>query len=205
MAYTKHILFTFLMMISAFAWSSAGDKGVDYIPFEVIGGMIVMQMEVDGISGNYILDSGAEGIIINRPAQKSDVIFTTVGGDRKGERGAGDVKIGNISHNQIELWYVDLQSIVSRLKTPIAGLIGTSVMKAHDVMIDYNLGQIRFLDKVDVSLEVSPTRRVVILPFTTHFEHLPVVEAKIEGKSVKLGFDSGANATVLDLGVFSMN
>ena len=72
--------------------SSTVGKAVAIAPFEMVNGMAVVKATMDGVIGNFILDTGAPGLVINSTenSSTSSYIATSVG---------GEVEIGELTVN----------------------------------------------------------------------------------------------------------
>ena len=64
----KRIILSLLFITQAFTAQADSTAWPDQtiIPFELAGRIIVVQAEVNGVAGNFLLDSGAPVIMLNR-------------------------------------------------------------------------------------------------------------------------------------------
>jgi len=171
--------------------------GVKEVKFELDGGIILVEALFNNSVETFVLDSGAPGLILNNFKHKGEKTVMT------GINGSVDsyaVSVENftwagISYPKIEAISMDLSHLESITKRKISGLIGYELLKDFELLLDYNSNAIQ-LKTVGTSFRNTSTP-LVSFPFS--FEnHLPVIEAIIGEKKLRLGLDTGAEINVLD-------
>lgn len=172
-------------------------------PFELTGGIIIVQASLQGISGDFILDTGAPGIVLNSHAANTVKSL-------KGRGISGNVNIGAIELSDFEWgiihepwvngYMLDVSHLEKACGRAILGLIGFDVLRDYEVVFDFRAMQISILPGKITAKSVlgEPTFQV---PFTM-YGHLPVLKAKIGGRTAFLGIDSGAEVNLLDQSYF---
>jgi len=146
-------------------------------PFELIGGMIFIEANVNGKIGNFILDTGAPGVILNhKPTPESK---NYVAGGLSGEVAVGEVKInqfewGIINLSNLNGFALDISHLEKSFEKDIAGLIGFDVFSDYELLFDYKNKEVQ----------------------------MPVITAKIGGKSFRFGLDTGAEINLMDAHLF---
>ena len=64
--------------------SASSNKGNFSIPFELINGLTIIEAEIDGVHGKYLLDTGSDGIIIDGETDsKNQNTIVSLGGESK--------------------------------------------------------------------------------------------------------------------------
>lgn len=167
--------------------------------FELIGGMIFIEATVNGKSGNFILDTGAPGIILNDvPTKTSDEIMASGIG---GQLNIGEVNIhrfewGIINLTKIQGYTLDISHLEKSFGKDIAGLIGFDVLKDFELLFDYQNQVIQILNpkKNELHKHHKPLKKIAF----QKQGHLPVIQVKIGKKAYHFGLDSGAEVNLLD-------
>ncbi|GJM32729.1 MAG: hypothetical protein DHS20C18_17300 [Saprospiraceae bacterium] len=191
-----------------FPLAVATNPNTVHIPFNMIGRLIAVDARVDTVAGTFILDTGAERLLLNKN------YFD-------GFRGAGDwVAMGNtgevenVRHKKVDSLFwdnllfadvkanvLDLSHIEQKKKIRLVGIIGYDVFKDFEVFLDFQLMQI-VLSKLDkagnrIDKEVFLEQPYDSLDFRL-YRHLIIIKAEIEGVSLKFSLDSGAELNLLD-------
>ena len=133
------------------------EKRTDKIRFQLVNNLIVIPLEVNGASLNFILDSGvSKPILFNLADQDSielrNVAKITIRGLGTGEpiealRSSGNTfEVGSLKNTQQELYVVldkDMNFSPS-LGFPVHGIIGYDLFRDHVAEINYGRKYIRF-------------------------------------------------------------
>ncbi|MGB5189227.1 aspartyl protease family protein [Robiginitalea sp.] len=186
----------------------AGKEHTDRIRFELINNLVIIPMEVNGASLNFILDSGvSKPILFNLTGQDSielrDVSQITIRGLGDGEpvealRSLGNTfSIQSLKNLSQELYVVldkDM-NFSSSLGIPVHGIIGYDLFKEYVVEINYSRKFLRFHNPVTY---VRKSRKdEVTLPLTIAenkaYLHGSVVVDNQEEIPVKLLMDTGSS------------
>jgi len=116
------------------------------IPFTRVGNLIVIQVQLDSISGNFILDTGAPGLVLNltyfrhyRASQREDA---EGGGITGGVAGGSPTMVkqmsfGNFTFTSLQADRVSLGHIENSKNVKILGLLGAGLFKRFEMVIDY--------------------------------------------------------------------
>lgn len=166
------------------------------VPFELDRGMIYVQAEVDGTQGQFILDTGAPGLVLNEPPHPTaDSPYTA---QSCGDAVAIGVKQVNLfkwagrKMKKVEAITLDMDHLEQVHQSPIKGMIGYDLLKDYLVFLDYSRQQL--IISTNGALPLKPT---AILPFELD-GHLPVLTVVVNGQALRLGLDTGAAANLLD-------
>lgn len=166
------------------------------VPFELDRGMIYVQAEVDGSQGQFILDTGAPGLVLNeQPHPTTDNPYTAQSsGDAVaiGVKKVGLFEWAGRKMKKVEAITLDMDHLEQVHQSPIKGMIGYDLLKDYLVFLDYSRQQL--IISTNGALPLKPT---AILPFELD-GHLPVLSVVVNGQTLRLGLDTGAAANLLD-------
>ncbi|MBK8623394.1 MAG: aspartyl protease family protein [Saprospiraceae bacterium] len=178
------------------------------VPFALQGGLIIIQAVINDSLGSFVVDTGAEGLVLNKKYFQgvTDESRSYYGVNGRG-RGLTVSKNNNISaeglsFTNIDADVVDLSSIENNKNIRIAGLIGFSLLKDFEVMFHYR-ERLLALSRVDETGRIIDPMPFVLdkvdsLTFVLG-NFIPVIEVKVNGFTKKFGIDSGAEINLLDL------
>jgi hypothetical protein len=180
------------------------------IPFELADRLIVVQAEVNGVAGNYLLDSGAPTIMLNRSYFSTDEIKTHplnsamptgAGGLMSDVEGTDNLTLnwGGLEINGQSGLVADLSHLEESVGVSITGLIGYAALEPFQVQFDYQRKVVTLLRLDDNNQPVSPAfngapEAVFELEM---MGHIPVIAVSIGGQDLKMGIDSGAEEAML--------
>ena len=157
-----------------------------------------MQASVDGHNGNFILDTGAPGIVLD--AKSGAFEATQQGNSVSGNLMVGQVEIekfqfGIIKKERAKGNLLDVHHLELACGMDLMGLIGYEVLSNYELVFDFPNNNIQILPSGTFSVTKGEPSAVV--PFLL-CGHVPVVVAKVGGKRVFLGLDSGAEVNLID-------
>ncbi|MFT7588595.1 MAG: putative aspartyl protease [Limisphaerales bacterium] len=174
------------------------EESVTVVDFKIHKGFILFNIEIDGESKKVLLDSGAPSLILNEESEEANTVFSTVDGDILASQGEIDhVRIGNIKKTKVPFWSMDLSHMEHLLGINIDGLLGVDLLESYDLLIDYESLKLSFLSTGKYETLRTNFRKVVSLPFVSHFDNLPVVEVNSNGEKLLMSFDTGAGISVV--------
>jgi len=180
------------------------------VPFTVAENIIVVEAEINGVFGNYLVDTGAQAIVLNRPHFDADDV-KTVALDHAMPSGANgvvrdvqgavelDLTWGKIQIDGLRGLVTDLSHLEVSVGVPIVGLIGYNVLERFQVHFDYSAGELTLysLDKNDEPLLQNALGRPSQVTEFEMLGHIPVFPVEIAGYEMKMGLDSGAGGAML--------
>ncbi len=106
------------------------------LPFESMGGLVVVQARVNGLSGNFVLDTGVEHLVLNRnyfQGRSSNKTFHHIlGAQSAGEYNYVDLELGTGYSKKVYADIINLEQVEHGRDRPIHGLIGTHVLRSFD-------------------------------------------------------------------------
>lgn len=199
---TRYIISSLLMVGLIFS-ATASTKS---IPFKLVRGVILVHATVDGQTGNFILDSGVPGVVLNAryfPGKKSYAMdcsgFQYIGGISEECQGRViQMDLGEVSYRGYAA-VVDLQLIEKAKRMNVLGMIGFKAFKKYELVLDFYLEEIQ-LYELDRKGKRKTPEHYLLPDDTLHFqllEHLPYISARLGGREIRLGLDTGAEVNIL--------
>ena len=177
-------------------------------PARVLNGLLVVEAEVDGRRGNFLLDTGAPALVLNKREFAPPGAETTLAA--AGSTGVNGKMAGmsyhlvqkfdwqGISFQQKEVPTLDLSSLERKLgNLPLLGLIGYNVLSQYAVTLDYRAGLVRLRQPSPATADQGAAPALMRVPFTLS-GHLPLVALTVGGQTFQVGVDCGAQANLLD-------
>jgi len=177
------------------------------IPLKRAGRLFLLEGTIDNVIGNFILDTGASGLVLNKTYFRNSIaVQDEEGGGVTGS--TADVARINVKRLIIsDLIYVNtpadvtpLGHLENRRGVKILGLFGMSMLKNVEMVIDIrnNELQIYKLDKQGNHLGTpSPIVKFDITQKIIEFRNIMFVKASIGGKVLDFCLDTGAESNVL--------
>jgi Aspartyl protease len=183
------------------------------IPFSRAGNLILIKAKADSTEGNFILDTGAPGLILNityfrnYPFAENDP-SAQAGGINGSTVSFGGIKIENFSFGAVQYYktYADrinLGHIENSKGVKILGLLGMQLFKKFEMIIDYDKSLIylhligRKEARTYQSELLKDTSAYSVLPIT-FIDNKVITYGKIGGKKLTFLVDTGAESNVID-------
>ncbi|MCO6486898.1 MAG: hypothetical protein J5I98_00705 [Phaeodactylibacter sp.] len=177
------------------------------IPFVLAGRLIVVQAAVEGIGGNFIVDTGSGRLILNAghfdggfPRRSIASVGTTGTVDGVGVRSTTGFSWDSIAFEKIQAHIIDLSHIETKKNIRVLGLIGYDVLKDFEILIDFQLQQITLV-RLDEAGERLDSLAILEEPEDSlGFRltgHVITLDGWVENTPVKFGLDSGAELNLL--------
>ncbi|WP_367388917.1 pepsin/retropepsin-like aspartic protease family protein [Lewinella sp. LCG006] len=167
------------------------------LSFQLDRGMIYVKAAVEGQTGDFILDTGAPGLVVNEIPQGATTDYQAKSCSQEVVIGVKPVKSfswANRTLRNLEAITLDLSHLDKLHNGSVVGMIGYELLKNNTLFIDYQRSQLLLLkNRMNVAL-AAPSARI---PFEL-YDHLPVIEVVIGGKTLRLGIDTGAATNLLD-------
>lgn len=187
---------------------SLNDPHVLVLPFKRAGNLILLEARADTFTGNFILDTGAPGIILNRTwfrayprmaeAEAMGITGNTSSVFRTELR---DFQLGRITETEVIAEVIDLGHIERSRGVPVLGLIGVGFFKGYEIIIDYpqNVLYILELDRKGIrksqqapQFKGEPSKINMQL-----INNTILIGGEIGGKRLRFSVDTGAETNVL--------
>jgi len=165
------------------------------IPFELINGLTIIEAEVDGIYGRFLLDTGSDGIFIDGIVKETDQSILTLGGTTAIEtRSLNEVIVGSFIQNDLEAQIISLEPIEEHLGIDLKGIIGGHVFLPKVVIMDFQKSIITLSDRL-TRLDKKMYENQVDIKIQNQ---IPIATIQIEGKNYNFALDSGSSIHFID-------
>jgi hypothetical protein len=192
----------------SFPQGAIADINTVYIPFTLLGQLIMVEATVDTLTGLFILDTGSERLVVNKQhyspkPQSMPVVAAGNTGLVSGALGThvDSARIQFLVMRNLYAHVVDLGHIETKKNTRIAGILGYDVFKSFELFIDFPNRRIVLFrlnakgDKIEPGQNLD--RPHDSLSFTLK-KHLIQVDAVVNAVKVKFILDSGAELNLID-------
>ena len=182
------------------------------IPFNRIGNLIVVKAKADTIEGNFILDTGAPGLVLNLTyfrhypiVSHHDAEQRTIAGSTNGvqQTTIKEFSLGALQYFRTEADLTNLGQIENAKGIKVLGLLGIDLFKQCEMIIDFEKSLI-YLHRI--SKKEASTYNHESLRDTSLYRSLPidlknniiVTTTEIAGKKLKLAIDCASESNILD-------
>lgn len=190
----------------------AGGADSCVIPFSRAGNLILIRVRADTTEGNFILDTGAPGLVLNLTYFRDYPAVTEPNEEQSGITGnvsavkktlVGKLSFDCVTGNAVNADLVNLGHIENARGIRIFGLIGLSIIRRFEMIIDYE-NSLLYLYRIPKKNALA--LKSYLLKDTSAYNTVPikvwnnkiVAQPYIAGKKLRLIIDSGAESNVLD-------
>jgi len=172
------------------------------VPYENVGQLAILNVEINGVKARFLFDSGAPNVISPELAAKLNLktASSTKVLDSGGNKGTQDIvvldsaKVGKIYFFNTAAIVQDLRSNDALSCMNIDGIIGANLMKEAYWEIDFQAKNLKFSNKIT---NLTDTAKMAILPFKTQISGTPMVDLRLNGTLIKnMIFDTGSNGDI---------
>ena len=177
------------------------------IPLRRAGRLFLLEGTINNIIGNFILDTGASGLVLNKTYFRNTIpVDDEEGGGVTGATSSvarinvKRLSVSDLLYSNIPADVTSLGHLENRRGVKILGLFGMSLLKNVEMVIDVrnNELQIYSLDKQGNRVSsTSPADKFDIIQKIEEFHHVMFVKATIGGKILDFCLDTGAESNVL--------
>jgi len=166
------------------------------IPFQLVNGLTVIQAEIDGISGSYLLDTGSDGIILDGTVDNNSEskVISLGGTSTTNILPLKEIKVGDYRQTNLEAQVISLKHIKDHLGIELKGIIGGYLFQPKVVIVDYKQSIITLADKFTKTEQKKFEHKVNI----NAINQIPIANIKIEDKWYKFALDSGSSIHFVD-------
>lgn len=188
----------------------AGDADSCIIPFSRSGNLILIRAKADTLEGNFILDTGAPGLVLNITYFRDYPVTQDLNEEQAGINGAvtavkktqiGSFGFDCVQSKAVPADLVNLGHIENARGIRIFGLIGLSLLRKFEIIIDYenNLLHLYRINKKKSSgaALLKDTAAFTTMPIEI-LNHKIIARSMLAGKKLRLIIDTGAESNVLD-------
>lgn len=190
----------------------SSDSSSFVMPFSRAGNLILLKAIIDGIEGNFVLDSGCPSLVLNITYFRDYPRTTDADDDTKGITGTvsnvehtsiKDFKFGKKEEYNVLADLVNLGHIENAKGIKILGLIGMHFIDDCEMIIDYekNLIYFHIIQKKEANTYKNKllvdTAKYNTIPFEVTDNRI-IVKTQLAEKKLKLIIDCAAETNVLD-------
>jgi hypothetical protein len=197
----------------SFSASSINDRQGNFIgvtiPLKQAGRLLLLEGTIDNVTGNFILDTGASGLVLNKTYFRNFMTFDDEeGGGVTGSTEAVSrtrvkrLAISELIFTNISADVIPLGHIENRRGVKILGLFGMSLFKNLEMVIDIRRNELQIfrLDKYGTRLgSATPAVKYDIIQKIEEIQHVMFVKAVIGGKILDFCLDTGAESNVISI------
>jgi len=182
------------------------------IPFTRAGNLIIVRAQADTSSGNFILDTGAPGLVLNITYFRDYPATLITDAEHSGITGSSPFvnqtelktfSLGALNYFKIKADLTNLGNIENSKGIKILGLLGVSLFKDCEMIIDYatNLIYIHRITRKETSTYQNEMLKDVaaynVIPMDLTDDRI-IVGAQTAGKNLKFVIDCAAESNILD-------
>jgi len=207
---THQMLKALLFSLFFFNTATAELPAATTVPFTLAKNLIVVEAEINGVAGNYLVDTGAQAVMLNRPYFDSADVDTVVmnhgapsgaNGAMQNVQGARNLSLewGAIRISGLQGMVVDLTHLEKSIGVPVAGLIGFNALERFQIQFDYTARELTLysLDEESQPLLDNELGEPAVVTAFDMVAHIPVFQVEIAGHDMRMGLDSGAGEAML--------
>lgn len=182
------------------------------LPFSKAGNLLMLKAQVDSVEGNFILDTGNPGLVLNLTYFRN--YPRTIEPDTENRGVTGNVaevehtvvdafKFGLIEEFKVKAELISLSHIENAKNTKILGLIGTQFLNDCEMVIDYenNIIYFKIIPKQKAkqykSQWLADSSKVKTFPFTIISNKI-IITGIIANKKLRFVIDCAAETNILD-------
>lgn len=192
----------------SFPQAAIADVNTIYIPFTLVGQLIMVEARVDTVAGFFMLDTGSEKLVLNKQyfeAGANGRAIAAVGNtgmvNAVIEKRVDSLQLDQLVLHDIRAHLVDLHHIELKKNTRLIGILGHEVYQNFEVFIDFQ-SKVIALTRVDKKgIRIDTLAPYEVPDDSMEFElrnHLIIVNAKINSVRLKMILDSGAELNLID-------
>ena len=201
MIHKLHSYLTLALLFSATCCALAKER----IPFRLEGNLILIKATLNGLTGDFILDTGAPELIINEayfkgmriPWDNKQVVDFNGHASEARHFAVNGFSIGGLSIKKQYALTVDLSSVEKVKRIHLLGIIGYSVLKDLELLFDF--------DRQELTLALAQKKTAdfdIFAPPISTYElrfsgHIPYLIARLGKKKLRFGLDTGAEVNIL--------
>ncbi|KAA3438504.1 aspartyl protease family protein [Rufibacter hautae] len=191
---------------------AGNDSASCVIPFTRAGNLILLQARADTTQGNFILDTGAQNLVLNityfrdypktrdSGAQRTSVTGSTAAVIKTVVK---NFSLGTLRYNRLRADLTPLGHLENTKGVKILGLLGMELFRQCEMIIDYERSLI-YLHQI--GKKEADTYQSTFLQDTSTFHRIPIdlkdnriiAHTEMAGKKIDFIIDCGAETNILD-------
>jgi hypothetical protein len=182
------------------------------IPFSRVGNLILIKAKADTTEGNFILDTGAPGLVLNLTYFRDYPVTTETNAEQSGITGTGapsmrtnidSFTFGTFHYSNVTADLANLGHIENSKNIRIFGLIGLEFFKECEMIIDFEASVIHLQH---ISKKIIPVYTTAMLKDESAYSTLPIdimdnriiTTTELGGKKLKMIIDCAAESSILN-------
>jgi hypothetical protein len=188
------------------------DSSTCIIPFTRAGNLILIWAKADTTAGNFVLDTGAPGLVLNITYFRNYPDISSSGQEQSGVCGSEGARIqteikqfnlGAIKYYKLDADMINLGNIENIRGVKILGLLGVQLFKQFEMIIDYekNLIYLHLISKKETktyqSEQLKDTSAYTVVPIDINDNKI-ITHLELAGKKLCFIIDCAAESNVLD-------
>jgi len=177
------------------------------VPIKRAGNLIVVEAQVDTMEGNFILDTGAPGLVLNATYFRSmPVVDEPETGGINGSTGSfttyvRNFKILDLQYSRLTAHVCDLGFIENGRHIKVLGLLGTKLFEKFSLTVDL-FNNVLYIQKVDKTGNIPEGERIfhdrlLVSPFRL-INDVIFLKGSVNNYTLWFAFDSAAETNLLD-------
>lgn len=175
------------------------DGGTTTLRFDLVNNHIYVDGTLDGKAVRMLVDTGGLNIVTPAAAARLGL----EGEGKLAARGVGNQQVdlalaranrltlGALTVDAPPFYIIDLGPLPQVEGLAIDGIVGYEIFRRFGVRIDYPNGQLTLTDPAQFRVPANATE----VPFTLA-DRIPIIEAKVDGRPVRLTIDTGSRASL---------
>lgn len=183
------------------------------IPFNRVGNLILIKAKADSTEGNFVLDTGCQGLVLNITYFRHYPTIVEQGAETQGITGTSSLtteqaNIRNFSFGSMQEFNVranmaNLGAIENSKGVKVLGLIGVQFLKDCELIIDYenNLLLFHVITKKEIKtyghVMLADTASYHTIPFEITDNRI-IIKTTVAGKKLRFIIDCAAETNILD-------
>ena len=188
------------------------DSSSFILPFSRAGNLLLIRAKADSVEGNFILDTGCPGLVLNITYFRSYPVTTEAGSESLGMTGSSaateqisirDFNFGTIKEYNVKANLANLGAIENTRGVKVLGLVGMQFLNSCEVIIDYeaNLMYFHVVGRKEVKtynhVMLNDTAAYHTMPFEITDNRI-IVKTIMAGKKLRFLIDCAAETNILD-------
>jgi len=176
------------------------------IPLKRVGRLFLIEARIDNITGNFVFDTGSSRLVLNKTYFRKYIVMDeeVAGGVTGSTEGIGrttvrSLEVADLRFTGLSADVTSLGHIENRRGVKILGLLGLSLLKNMEIVIDLNRSELRLfrLDKKGNRVGKLNQTKFDLTERVEEHNNILLVKVKIGGKVLDFCLDSGAESNVL--------
>ena len=182
------------------------------VPFSRAGNLMLIKARADSIEGNFILDTGCPGLVLNLTyfrhyanSNEQELERSSMTGTIQAVNQATVLNfvLGPVRYFRLEADLVNLGHIENTKGAKILGLLGMSLLRNFEMIIDHEKSLIHFhrIGRKEANTWQHEMLRDTSAYYTVPFEIIDqriIIRTDMGGKKIRLIIDTGAETNILD-------